>query len=294
MKRRYLNIFCLLIFALTFSLSCDEIEPPYIIDNNIADTTKFPVPEFPVKTDFIKKVLLEEYTGHKCGNCPRAAEEATRMEEKYHNQLVPVTLHITDYFGGADETGYFTNDYRTQTGNELNSYFGIESAGLPKGMINRAEHESQVVMNFVSWDLAIEEQVNLNPVIGIQIITQVADEDDEFAVHIQTEILEDIQNQLFLSVYLIEDSIISAQKDYEHDPTVIEDYVHRHMMRKSLNGTWGKQLFEEGYLSGEKEIVSYSSVFEAKYNQSNCYVIAFVYDANSKVILQAEIQKIFE
>lgn len=292
MEKRSLNIFYLIAIAITFSLSCDEIDPPYIIDNTIADTIKFPVPEFPEKTDFIKKVLLEEYTGHKCGNCPRAAEEVARMEEKYQEQIIPVALHITDYFGGADATGYFTNDYRTQTGNELNNNFGIESAGLPKGMINRAEYESQLVMNYVSWDLAIEDQIKRNPAIGIQIVTQVAIEDEEFAAHIQTELLEDIHKKLYLSVYLIEDSIISAQKDYQRDPSVIEDYVHRHMLRKSLNGTWGIQVFTEMNSLGGKEIISYSSVFEDKYNKDNCYIVAFVYDADTKAILQAEIQKI--
>jgi len=59
----------ILFIAFAFSIvitSCDVLEGPFDeqVNNNI-DTTKP-----------LRKILLEDYTGHTCGNCPCAAEEA--------------------------------------------------------------------------------------------------------------------------------------------------------------------------------------------------------------------------
>lgn len=282
------------LFAGFLIWSCDVIEPPFIIDTQTADTIKFPVPEFAVRSEFVKKVLLEEFTGHKCGNCPRAAEELVRLEASYHEQLVPLAIHVTDFFGGADETGYYSNDYRTETGAVLNDYYGIESAGLPRGMVNRTEYNEQIILSFSEWEGALIEQLSKEPLVDVQIITQYDADSNQFAAHVQTQLLANFSSELNLSVFLVEDSIVSAQKDYNHDPTTIEDYVHRHMLRKSLNGTWGDPLIDSEAEIGEKIIKSYSSDLDVDYKLKDCYIVAFVLDANSREILHAEQAKIIE
>jgi thiol-disulfide isomerase/thioredoxin len=289
---RFLKAIYILLIALTLIWGCDVIEPPYIIDSNEADTTRFPEPEFAERTEYVKKVLLEHFTGHKCGNCPRGNEEAVRLEEVYHDQLIPVAVHVTDFFGGSDETGYFTNDYRTPTGDELNEYFGIEDAGLPRGLVSRAEYNTQTILIHSDWEGAIAAQLSTDPDIDIQIITQYDADSNDFAAHIQIHLLEDFHQSLNLSVFLIEDSIVSAQKDYDHDPTVIVDYTHRHMLRTSLNGTWGDPLFESSAVSGQKILKSYTSEFDMEYKPLNCSIVAFVYDADTREVLQAEEVKI--
>jgi thiol-disulfide isomerase/thioredoxin len=294
MMMRFLKAIYSLLAALILIWGCDVIEPPYLIVNNEVDTTRFPVPEFPDRTEFVKKVLLEDFTGHKCGNCPKANEEIIRLEQVYHDQLIPVAIHVTDVFASADETGYYTNDYRTPTGDELDVYFGIEAAGLPRGLVNRAEYNTQTILSYSAWEGAIAAQLSTGPVIDIQIITQYDADSNDFAVHVQAHLLEDFHHTLNLSAFIIEDSIVSAQKDYNHDPTVIEAYTHRHMLRASLNGTWGDPLFESSAANGQKILKSYHSAFNMAYNPLNCSVVAFVYDADTREVLQAEEVKIIK
>ena len=92
----------------------------------------------------------------------------------------------------------------------------------------------------------------------------------------------------------MEDSIVSAQRDYNEDPTVIEEYTHRHMLRASLNGTWGDPLFEGTASNGQKIILSFSSAFDMEYKPLNCSILAFVYDAFTLEVLQAEEVKIIK
>jgi len=291
---RKLKTITSLLIALAMLLTCDVIEPPYTIEDNEADTTRFPVPEFPEKTEYVKKVFLEHYTGHKCGNCPRASEEVIRLEQIYHDQLIPLALHVTDYFAGADETGYFTSDYRTPTGNDLDYYFGIEAAGLPRGLVNRAEYNGHTILVYSDWEGAIEEQLLSDPLMDLQIITQYDADSNDFAAHIQIHLLQDFQSTLNLSAFVVEDSIVSAQKDYNEDPTVIEDYTHRHMLRASLNGTWGDLLFGDSAANGQKVIKSFSATLNMEYDPLNCSVLAFVYDANTLKVLQVEEVKIIK
>jgi len=294
MMIRFLKAISSLLIALTLILGCDVIEPPYTIMNNEADTTRFPVPEFPERTEYVKKVFLEHFTGHKCGNCPRANEEVIRLEQFYHDQLIPVAIHVTNFFGGADESGYFTNDYRTPTGDDLDDYFGIEAAGLPRGLVNRTEYNTRTILIHSDWEGAIATQLSTDPVIDLQIITQYDADSNDFVAHIQTHLLEDFHHTLNLSAFIIEDSIVSAQKDYNNDPTVIEDYTHRHMLRASLNGTWGDPLFESSAANGHKILKSFSAAFNMEYNPLNCTIVAFVYDADTREVLQAEEVKIIK
>ena len=70
-----------------FSLnSCDIIEAPYT-EGNIIDTVLCPPQDFVANTTHIRKVLVEDYTGHRCGECPQAAEIASSLIATYDNRL---------------------------------------------------------------------------------------------------------------------------------------------------------------------------------------------------------------
>ena len=49
-----------------------EVQPPVVPDTSTKDSNAL---------DYTRKIFLEDYTGHTCGNCPFAAEEAKKMEE---------------------------------------------------------------------------------------------------------------------------------------------------------------------------------------------------------------------
>ena len=74
-------------FIFTFSnifQSCDVIEGPFTEEVILEECA-----------EKCKKILLEDYTGHKCGNCPRAAEKAEELKEIYGDQLKKVASHFT-------------------------------------------------------------------------------------------------------------------------------------------------------------------------------------------------------
>src|SRR5512133_2768801 len=86
--------------ALFWMVSCDKLDEPYAVKKTGSDTITGPV----------RKVLLEDYTGHKCVNCPKAAMDARVMEEALGGRLILMAVHA-GYFAEPASTGEFTADY---------------------------------------------------------------------------------------------------------------------------------------------------------------------------------------
>ncbi|MCE3259577.1 MAG: outer membrane protein Omp28, partial [Bacteroidetes bacterium] len=85
-----------------------------------------------------RKVLIEDYTGHQCGNCPNAAVVAESLHEKYGDKVVIIAVHA-GFFARTNATEFPTS-YTCQVGNDWDSKnggFGVSAAGNPNGMINR-------------------------------------------------------------------------------------------------------------------------------------------------------------
>src|SRR5574344_980458 len=102
------------IFAIILPLiwiSCDTIEEDErLIYPNGQTSETTPI----TKVDTIQKVFLEDYTGWKCVNCPRAAAKATEMLSKYGEQLVVMAVHSTAFANPS--TGNNNVDFKTEYG----------------------------------------------------------------------------------------------------------------------------------------------------------------------------------
>ena len=84
------------IILLISLVSCDIIDQPFIEDGNYCgnDSVSFT----------IKKVLIEDFSGHKCGNCPRAKEQLDILENKYCDHIISITIH-SGFFSTLNSSG---------------------------------------------------------------------------------------------------------------------------------------------------------------------------------------------
>src|SRR5688572_579237 len=129
---------CLLIFAVITWQACDKVSPPY--KETVAAATGS------------RKVLVEDYTGHKCGNCPRASTTIYDLKATYGDNLIIMAIHAGQFAttlpAGAP---YYTYDFRTPEGNELDTDFGISTAGNPNGMVNRRVVDGSIIISSTKW-----------------------------------------------------------------------------------------------------------------------------------------------
>ena len=97
-------------------------------------------------------VLLEEFTGHLCVNCPEATKLSNDLKETYGNKLLLLAIHAGDL--AEPSTAPYDNDLRTTAGTSIYNYFA--PIGVPTGMVNRTEFGGSVVLFKDSWEPAIK------------------------------------------------------------------------------------------------------------------------------------------
>ncbi|NQT77108.1 MAG: Omp28-related outer membrane protein [Bacteroidetes bacterium] len=122
-----------------------------------------------IANENIRKVLLEEFTGHICVNCPEATLQAHFLQHSFEGKLILVSIHAGDLAtpGAAPYDANFT----TGPGNEIFNYY--EPVGVPTGMVNRADYQGSTVLFKDSWEPAIQELLNLPQQASIEIEIEV-------------------------------------------------------------------------------------------------------------------------
>ncbi len=213
-----------------------EVQPPVVPDTSTKDSNAL---------DYTRKIFLEDYTGHTCGNCPFAAEEAKKMEEKYAGKVVVMAVHC-GFFARPNlnpASNKFKADFRTSVGDVLDNQFGASAAGLPKGIVQRKafDGESKVtLLNYSAWDGKIQEVLN-QPGNEIGLRLKPALNGNVISLTAEVGFRKGFEGKIIQAVYLIEDSILNWQKKYPAPGVTeeIEKYVHMHMLRGELSPQGG-------------------------------------------------------
>ncbi len=266
--------------------SCDKINSPYLVEQpQPPDTAACPVPDFPEVSSYERVVLLEEFTGHLCQNCPEGTVEAHKLKEEFGEKLILVSTHAGSYAEPIpDEPGYEI-DLQTETGNLLLIDFDINF--WPIALINRIEHKGYPKF---MWQGILDTMMTAQPLIGMQMKTDYDDTDRKLCIHVKNKYLKDLSNTLMLSVYILEDSIQAAQKNDKPEIGPSPDwfdYWHNHVLRGAVNTPWGTLVPDSPYLKDSTLITTFEYYLNEDWKADYCNVVAFIYDANTKVVLQA-------
>ena len=284
MKLSYSRILTVFLFSFIFIFSCNEIENPLKEVTNSCGDEDLPIP--------IKKILVEDFTGHKCVNCPDAAKKMHELIKDYCDHIVPLAMHVTPFARPWPDEG-LPEDFRTETGTEIKDFFEVPNS-IPIGMVNRTEYEDELLLNHnVAWQAAVVEQLTAKPEIDITLINIYNVSDRSLSVNIALQMLVDLSEDLSISVYLTEDSIIAPQLDHNQSPSLVDDYVHMHMFRASLNGTWGDEISGTTNFGDILE-KKYTTTLGADYNENHCKIVVFIYKTETKEVIQAESEPVIQ
>ena len=272
--------------------SCDIIDEPFItVQDEVSDSCEsFSFSTEPNNSP-MRKILLEDYTGHTCGNCPRAAEKAYELQEIYGDQLVIISVHA-GFFSNTSTS--YPSDFTSNTGDTWDNLFGNSNAGNPNGMVNRMNYPNGHILQFNEWQQNIQIEL-LKPVsVDLEIITSYNQSNDLICVDVQTKILSSLEIDLSLTVLIIEDKIISKQTDYQTEEGYVEEYEQNHVLRKGLNSPWGESISQEVNQEGDYLINRYSTEKDPSWDIENISVVAFVSNSNSYEVLQAAVSHLNE
>ncbi|UPT67776.1 MAG: Omp28 family outer membrane lipoprotein [Sphingobacteriales bacterium JAD_PAG50586_3] len=273
-----------LVAAVILFAACDKIEGPYSEKptGNGSDTGA------------VRRILIEDFTGQKCGNCPRAAETIESLKGIYGDRIVTYGIHAG--FFAVPSTGgtKFLTDYRTPDGDIIDQFFGNSAAGLPNGLINRSNAGGSYIQSYSNWGSLVGQMLNAEPDARIKINNTYNSTTRQVSTTINTSILNNLNGNYKLCVVVTEDSIVGWQKDYQLNPTDIEFYTHRHVYRGAMNTAWGTDIGTGSLVEGDTYTGSFNMTLNPAWDAAHCYVVAYVYNASTKEVVQVEEKEIIQ
>lgn len=261
-------------FFMVGMVACDIIEEPYFKENNGGGQ---PGEEPAVK----KYVLLEDYTGVKCVNCPPAGELALQLQEQHHHQVIVLSVHA----GSLAEFPLF--DLTTTEGDEWWKFLNFQEN--PSGTINRKMINGGYKYDSSMWSEAVAETLQEEAALEMTPSIEYNETTRELKVDIKSKFLTELPDPYSLTVCIMEDSIVGIQQTQEG---IVKDYVHRHVFRTTMNGAWGEEINTTAIAPGEEFSHVYTKKLDSSFNEDQCYIIAYVANSDTKEVLQVIEKKI--
>ncbi len=225
-----------------------------------------------VEPESVKRcILLEDFTGQKCVNCPRGTEVIEQLQGVYGENLIAVGIHSgpLGFKGTASILGLATD-----LGDEYYNHWSLEYQ--PVGLVNR-----HGPVNYTDWTTKVREEMKKNATINMSLAATLAD--GKITVKVtEKRLLGTFHGKL--QVWVLEDSIVAMQT--RHDPidndnvTINDkDYVHNHVLRDAVNGQWGQELLLDAD-APKTQTYTYDIPSDGKWNPDHLSIVAFVYDDN--------------
>lgn len=259
-------------------ISCDEINRPYEEQENDDDTTI---------VEAERKVILSDYTAIYCVFCPTANREAARLEEQFgKDNVILIGVHVGELAEPREEGDL---DLRSPLGENLDNQFNISGTGLPKGLINR--RNGAEIISHGEWSEIVPQELNKTSNFELDMELDYDESSRELSVTVDAKFLDEGTPDDRLSVYITEDSLVTRQKDID---SIVTNYVHNHVLRTSLNGTWGEQLSSTSIERNETITKNYTYSVPQDFRAEKLRVIAFVNDNETFEIKQATAKYIYD
>lgn len=218
------------------------------------------------KVDAKRTVLLEEFTGQLCTNCPDGHEIVRQLKAKYGESVIPVSIHAGNLSIAETPEG---GGLAIPEGEQLFTAAGRPS--LPSGVVDRVSG----VQDRSNWDTWIYNELQKEAPAVIDIEPVIAGD----KLNIDVNILPTETLDATLHVWILESGIVTYQ--YDHGKHVT-DYNHSHVLRAVVGSTDGMNVaLQKGVYSRS----SFNIALKDRWNRANISVVAFI--ANSNGILQA-------
>ena len=180
-----------------------------------------------------RNVILEEFTGRNCGYCTDGHARANQIMAANPGRVWAINLHCTS----LSPTSY--PNLNCPDGTAISNGFSFD--GIPTGVVNR---HSGTAADRGQWAGLTNQQ--LNQAAECNVAGFVAINPQTRMATITVEVYytgNSTADQNFLTVAMLQDSILGAQADYgNYNPSqwIGNQYVHMHTMRDVINeSVWG-------------------------------------------------------
>lgn len=225
-------------------------------------------------------VLLEEFTGKGCTNCPKGSREIENLLSLFPDNLVAVSIHAGHF---ADPAIFPLGEYdlRAPQSAEL---LDLLSPILfyPTGAVDRTKVGSGVQLSLNQWASAISKQLETEPLAELSLVRAYNAATRELEVTVNGIAKQPVSGDIRLSIMLLESGIVDAQDDNENGG-IVEDYVHNHVLRDMLTPAAGASV-ASSLNAGQTFSFSGSIILNESWDPSKMEIIAFASNVQGATI----------
>jgi hypothetical protein len=218
-------------------------------------------------------VVIEEFTGKGCTNCPKGSRELENLLSQFPNNLTVVSIHA-GFFANPQFFPLGEYDLRTPEGEDLYNFLG-PPLFYPAAAVDRLIVNGDRMLGLNQWASVVTAEVQEDPAIDVSVETTYDPDTRQLEVAVggigKTEVTGDIR----ISVMITESGIVDAQDDAEAVPNIVPDYVHKHVLRDMMTASRGDVLASSIAL-GESFARNYTLTLPTEWVAENMEVIAFV------------------
>ena len=228
---------------------------------------------------FKSNVLVEDYTGVWCGNCPRvvhALDLAASQLGANSNQLIKVAIHRSS--SNPSDSSFDPYNF--------DSSLFEPSGGYPKAFINRKTRWTPLEYNNLGM---VVTQTQINKRLGLKLKTETINN----AIKLKVDgLFSDNFSQLSLIVYQLESGFVYDQVNYTtffNGDDIIQNFVHDHVLRNILTNANGDAISNSS--TGTEFSREFSIPLNTITNSQNAEFVAFIVD-NAGNVLNARSVKV--
>lgn len=268
------KISILLAFFVILIMGCVEIVPP--IDLQITYTGR--------------RVLVEEFTGVRCVNCPDGSKKIEELVAQHGEYVIPISIH-SGFFSEPYDTSLY--DFRTTDGSNLEANVLGPVQGYPAATVNRTlyPNETELPISLSKWAGYIIQDILQAPKVEVDIFPIYDTTSRQLSVDIDLEFAETITEALSVSVMITENNIEDLQltKDVANYYNGLQaNYRHKHVLRTMLTDYTGDVIAVTKTRQGSTPSFTYTFTLPVGWNADNCEIVAFVSHTGSRLdVLQA-------
>ena len=298
------KLIALIFVASVVISSCDVVDYPYDKGGAGPGDEQYNDTVYNDTTVNKRRILLEEFTGHKCPNCPEGADIAEQIKTDHPEDFLSVSIHNSGAFSKPDVSNPdhpYPENFETKTGEKLRIKY--QFSAFPGGMINRTEFNGTgigaVKVDYTKWAQTVTDLLAnpayMAPRFKLKLVNIYNSKPDDRSVRVRynATCLQNITGNIAIVGYLIESKIIAPQTDNRLTNSYVHDYEHNHVLRIGFPGDGdGKTLFTNPVPGDVAEVITeneeISVAISEDWKPENMHLIVFLYNSVTGEIIHVE------
>lgn len=285
-----------------FLLSCEE-NPPFTIntDDTPIDTSQNyndTIPFIDKDTVFMAEVvtpqshvvLIEEFTGVNCVNCPAGHDITKDILANNPNRAIAAIIHagfLTD--AHPNSTQIFVTP-ETEAMYDLLLVEAVPAAAIDRTLFDGEERLA--ITSKSQWAGRVASKLSDPTPVNVYLHRQYDPATRQLNIFAQLRYTENVADAHNITIYVTENDITDSQllpDPISGQNTVNDAYIHQHVVRDVVTATSGDAIqATPPQNSGLVVVKKFTTTLSTAWNVDKCHIVALVHQASGdKKVLQA-------